>query len=79
MSTPTVRPIEWGEEVTVHDGDRDVVWVSAKPCEDGIEGHWYCATHREGFSNNMMKDSHISGSGEHAMAWVCHVHGIEVP
>lgn len=83
MSKPTVanvRPIEWGEEVLMPDSDdpaREVAWVAVKACDENA-GHWYCTTHREGFANNIGKDAHIR-RGVHALAWVCHVHGIEVP
>jgi hypothetical protein len=45
---------------------------------DENQGHWFCATHREDFANQLQKDIHIH-DGKHTLAWVCHTHGVEVP
>lgn len=42
-------------------------------------GRWYCITHDEGFANQLSKDSHISGAGDHSLVWVCFEHGPETP
>lgn len=49
------------------------------PCESKTGGHWYCATHREEFPNQLTKDSHISGRGQHVLVWICDEHGPEAP
>jgi hypothetical protein len=41
-------------------------------------GYWYCATHQEGFANQLQKDIHIM-TNKHRLAWVCFEHGVEVP
>ena len=52
---------------------------TVKPqCEEKQDGHWYCLTHQEGFSNQLMKDIHIDDRA-HILTWICHAHGPEVP
>jgi hypothetical protein len=45
---------------------------------DQNSGFWVCTTHSEVFQNQFQKDGHIR-KGRHALAWVCLVHGSEVP
>jgi len=49
-----------------------------KPCENKINGHWYCQSHYEHFANQLMKDFHIA-EGFHRLIWFCHEHGPEEP
>jgi hypothetical protein len=44
----------------------------------GGGGHWYCITHDVVFRNQFQKDNHIH-RGTHQLAWICPVHGLEVP
>jgi len=49
-----------------------------KPCTQKTNGHWYCQTHYEHFSHQLMKDFHIA-EGFHRLIWICHEHGPEEP
>jgi hypothetical protein len=53
------------------------------PCDNKHDGQWYCITHRQGFRNQMEKDSHISelvnGYVRHELVWICMLHGPEQP
>jgi hypothetical protein len=51
---------------------------------DTRAGHWVCATHRQGFADNLEMWNHTDlGNGpawSHAIGWHCNVHdAIEVP
>lgn len=53
--------------------------VIGPKCDDKLApGHWRCVTHAEDFPHNWAMQSH-SEDGQHVIAWVCHVHGPEVP
>lgn len=54
------------------------VYFVRKPCENKTNGHWYCLTHNESFTNNFAKDDHIR-TGKHRLVWICHEHGPEQP
>lgn len=71
-----------GEKVTVKGTGihaKDLEYTVLPACEQKGTGHWYCVTHREHFTNNFMKDTHISDGRTHKLAWLCHEHGVEVP
>jgi hypothetical protein len=70
-----VTKVEVGETVHFFDDDGSAV---ARPRCDLDKGGWYCATHRKGLVNPLLKDRHIA-SGEHLLAWVCFKHGAEDP
>lgn len=68
-----------GEVIAVRQADGgSAEAVVQAACRDKTNGHWYCATHREHFANQFMKDVHIS-QGKHRLAWICHEHGVEQP
>ncbi len=73
-----IKPAEVGQKFTC-DGHE----MTVGPKCDKDKGRWYCITHDEGFTNQFMKDSHISKlSGpkkKHVLTWVCFEHGPEVP
>ncbi len=47
---------------------------------DSDTGHWHCVTCAVGFSHNMEMGSHVEHiKGDHTVAWICHLHGPEVP
>ncbi len=74
-----VSPCEVGEAIAFKQADDRCGEVTVKAsCGDKHNGHWYCATHREHFENQFMKDSHIR-QGKHRLAWICHEHGAEKP
>lgn len=52
--------------------------VVAASC-GGQRGSWYCATHQAHLANGLQKDIHIDDARTHRLAWVCFVHGFEVP
>ncbi len=58
------------------DGKEQIV---KPPCEQKNNGSWYCVTHDYHATNRWDKDSHISTTGKHVMAWFCNEHGLEVP
>ena len=69
------RDAKAGESVVYFEND-----VEVKPsCDPGAAGHHYCATHGEGFSNNLSVNSHAEEPGEHVLVWACFMHGPEAP
>jgi hypothetical protein len=79
MSSSNVETVDVGEVIVIgsRPGNQYTI-VAACPDDTNTTGHWYCATHNEGFRNNMSKDAHID-SGTHRLAWICHLHGPEKP
>ena len=76
---PAVSACQAGEVIAVRQSDgRCGEAVVKAACQDKTKGHWYCATHREHFANQFMKDVHI-GTSRHRMVWICHEHGAEQP
>jgi hypothetical protein len=76
---PMVNACQAGEVIAIRQADgRCGEAVVKAPCRDKTNGHWYCATHREHFTNQFMKDVHIS-KGKHRLVWICHEHGAEQP
>lgn len=72
MSDPTT--VLAGEHITTPGHDKGEVYnYIIRPAHEGGNGHWYCVTHQEPFSNNFQKDSHID-EGEHKLAWMCFEH-----
>lgn len=69
----TVKTAEAGRAYSDDFGDEHTV---AEAC-DLKGGHWYCITHREGFSTQIAMHAHTS-RGEHELVWICHEHGPEV-
>ena len=78
MTTRDIRP---GEAVRLHWGtDRQADYLAQSPCDDGRNGHWYCATHPGvHLPNNISMSSHVEGPGRHVEVWICHQHGPEAP
>lgn len=64
-----------GQKIHAKQINRKFIVEASCGAENGI---WYCVTHDQAFSNNFEKDSHIR-KGNHQFAWVCPVHGPEVP
>lgn len=65
-----------GTPLTIHEADFTV----GPKCDDvNAGGSWRCITHGEGFGNNLQMWSHTGDNREHVVAWVCDVHGPEVP
>lgn len=54
--------------------------VEVKPsCDDMAAGHWYCATHFYHESSDGDFNVHYSDGSNHLVAWICKIHGAEVP
>ncbi len=68
-----VSPVAVGDHIKSSAGE-----FTVKPSCGGPAGRWYCATHDESFSHQFQKDSHIH-YGKHKLAWMCILHGLEVP
>lgn len=71
--------VDEGETVTLIDNPQALSVVTASGKCDETQGHWYCTTHKLHFQNNMSKDGHVTENGQHVLAWICVVHGVEVP
>jgi len=76
-----VEPVEVGGLYITPDGDRGTF---APACADKHGGHWWCCTCGEVFPHQLAKDVHLGevprrGGLKHRLAWVCSVHGPEVP
>lgn len=56
----------------------DETWTVGPKCDEK-DGNWVCATHSRAFSNQMMKDNHVTDTGVHVLVWNCISHGPEVP
>lgn len=69
-----VAKIEEGETVAFDSGGPE---TAGPKCAQNT-GRWYCATHQEGFANQLQKDIHIQ-QHKHRLAWICFEHGVEVP
>jgi len=65
-----------GEKFKMHPHHKNLITVLG-PCSNKTNGTWYCLTHKEGFDNQLQKDTHIKGSCK--MAWRCFEHGFEQP
>lgn len=82
-----VSAVKAGEKIKIKILSGRYQEEDVKPaCEDKNSGHWYCVTHEEHFTNQFMKDTHLSenrsgkkNANVHVMAWICHLHGAEVP
>jgi hypothetical protein len=72
-----VVKVEEGEPVHLGLGSNRGRATAGPKCELKT-GRWYCATHEQGFDNQLQKDIHIY-TNKHRLAWVCFEHGIEVP
>jgi len=70
-----VSKIESGIEVTFSTGEITKV---LPPCDIKDQGYWYCTTHKQAFSHNWDKDTHIH-RGKHVLGWFCLLHGLEQP
>jgi hypothetical protein len=75
MARARPRNAKPGETVTYFENEV----VVAEPCDPNAAGHHYCATHGEGFTNNLSVNSHAEEPGEHVLVWACFVHGPESP
>ncbi len=65
-----------GETISFSEPPRKV--VVKEPCASS-DGHHYCATHGEGFPNNLSVNSHAAEPGQHVLVWNCIEHGPERP
>ena len=47
----------------------------------GSSGRWICMEHPDAISppTQLQKDIHINSDGIHTLAWVCPLHGLEIP
>lgn len=58
----------------------DTLTVGPKCDDTTAQGHWVCTSHSQSFEHNLAMHSHVAAdSAEHVIAWMCHVHGPEVP
>jgi len=64
---PLVSGCQAGEVIAIRQADRRSGEAVVKAaCQDKTKGQWYCATHREHFPNQFMKDVNIS-KGKHRL------------
>ena len=70
-----VRAATEGETFTAAGLDEP---VRVGPKCDTNKGNWFCGSCDEGFTNQLMKDCHIT-RGTHVLVWVCFEHGAETP
>lgn len=76
----SVTRVPEGEIITLHVGPENTptTYAVGPSCGES-NGRWMCATHEASFDNQLMKDSHINGGGDHALVWICFEHGPEEP
>lgn len=74
---PRITKVVKGDKINTDGSSIDFVEVK-EGCEDRTNGKWFCTTHNKFFRNQFEKDIHIN-QGEHRLAWICRIHGVEVP
>lgn len=86
MKTEDLEPerAKLGETFTTrHSFTGHAVEMTVVPSCGGKAGVWYCIPHDETFRNNFEKDFHLSQRRRKKdvcrLAWVCPLHGPEVP
>lgn len=74
--TFTSKTLRWNPDADA--GDQFT--VAPKCDEKSAPGQWMCTTHDEAFPHNWAMNSHVEDCpGACSIAWVCSMHGPEVP
>ena len=81
LKADLVTKAQVGDTVTVPGiaGESEHTYVVKAACDNSTNGRWYCATHKEGFQNQLQKDIHIGYGKAHRLVWACLDHGPEQP